>query len=251
MSCYNSFMKKIILASVIIIAAVFLLPWRNVSWGSMAINNNQVVTVNGEAKVTIKNQIADFTAGVSAINDNKEVAVNEVNTKVAALIKSVKDFGIKEGDVKTQDISVYQNQDYYTENGVQKVRKGQWSVNNSINITLRDLTKSSDLADLLTNSGATNVYGPNFRVDDTNSAEKGLYAAVMKDATEKANSIALAAGRKLGKVVMVNDGGSTSEIRPMYLQAKTDVVGMGSIAAPVETGSQTISKTMTVSFQLE
>ena len=131
------------------------------------------------------------------------------------------------------------------------LRKGQWSVNNSINITLRDLTKSSDLADLLTNSGATNVYGPNFRVDDTNSAEKGLYAAVMKDATEKANSIALAAGRKLGKVVMVTDGGSTSEIRPMYLQAKTDVVGMGSIAAPVETGSQTISKTMTVSFQLE
>jgi uncharacterized protein len=243
-------MKKIVVTFVLVIAALWFVPWRNISWGSIAVNNNQVVTVTGEAKAVVKNEIASFSAGVSATNDNKQTAVNEVNTKVAAMTKSVKDFGVKDADIQTQNISVYQNQDYYTENGVQKVRKGAWSVNNTVDITLRDINKTSGLTDLLTQSGATNVYGPNFRVDDTNSTEKGLYDAVMTDAREKAQAIANASGRKLGKVVMVNDGGSASQIVPMMYADKVGIGG-GGAPAPVEPGSQQITKSMTVSFQLE
>ena len=86
-------MKKIILVSVIVIAALYFLPWKNVNWGNISVNNNQSVTVNGEAKATVKNEIANFSAGVNVTNVNKDVAVNEVNSKMAVLIKAVKDTG--------------------------------------------------------------------------------------------------------------------------------------------------------------
>ena len=58
---------------------------------------------------------------------------------------------------------------------------------------------------------------------------------------------AVAAGRKLGAVVSVNDNGNSNNvIYPMAV--KMDGLGGG---APVESGSTTIYKTITVSFELK
>jgi uncharacterized protein YggE len=188
---------------------------------------------------------------VSASNNVKETAVNEVNSKMTVILKSVKDFGIKEEDIQTQSASVYQENIWYVDAGVSKSKKGQWIANNSIEITLRNIDQAQQMTDLLTGSGATNVYGPNFQMDDTNSAEKGLYEAAMKDAMDKADIIARASGRKLGKVLTVNDGGSSSNvIYPMLALTKSDGLG-GGVPAPVEPGSTTIDKNLTVSFELE
>jgi len=234
---------------VLIVLALIFVPWRNINWGKVRWLQAETVTVIGEAKSIQKNQIADFSAGVDAVGVNKDAAVKEVNTKVEALIKAVKDFGIKEEDIKTQNMSVYQQEESYLDNGVQKSRKGQWRVSNSVEIILRNVDKASELATLLTSSGATNVYGPNFRMDDTNSIEKTLYDGAIQDAKDKAILIAKAAGRKLGKVVMVNDSGTTSNIYPMYtLNSKADGIGGG---VPTEIGSQTVSKSLTVSFEFE
>lgn len=238
-------MKHLIPAVVILLVAAFVLPWRNINWGRMSLTPTETVTVNGEAKSIQKNQIASFTAGVGVVNDNKEVAVKEVNTKVEALLKTIKDFGVKPEDIKTQNLNIYQNQEMYYDNGVQKSRKGQWSVNNSLEITLRNVDNAAKLTDLLSSSGATNVYGPNFRFDDTGAIEKTLFDGAMKDAKDKAEIIAKASGRKLGKVVSVNEGSGSNNVYSMFAKADT---GMG--GAPVEVGSGTVSKSLTVSFEL-
>jgi hypothetical protein len=186
--------------------------------------------------------------GVEAVNDSKDVAVGDVNTKIDALIQAVKDFGIKEADIKTQNVSIYQDEQSYYDNGVQKSRKGQWRVNNSVEIKLREIDKAAELTNLITKSGANNVWGPNFSMDDTNQVEKGLYDMAIKDAREKAESIAKASGRKLGKVVSVNDGGTTNSIYPIY--AARDTAGMGG-GAVTEPGSTTVYKNLTVTFELK
>lgn len=231
-----------------LILAVFIMPWKNINWGKISWVPAEQVTVSGEAKTISKNQIASFNAGVSAVMDSKENAVAEVNKKVAAIINSVKDFGIASADIQTQNLNVYQNQETFYDNGMQKSRPGQWSVNNSIEVVLRDVSRASKLADLLSLSGATNVNGPNFRFDDTSAIEKTLYEAAMKDAKEKAELIAKASGRKIGKVLSVNDGVTTSNIYPMYDMAGR---GGGGGGAPVEVGSGTVSKSITVSFELK
>ncbi|HEX8923540.1 MAG TPA: SIMPL domain-containing protein [Patescibacteria group bacterium] len=231
---------------VLVSGAAFLLPWKNINWGKVQFQNAEVVNVTGEAKTQQTNQIASYTAGVDSVKDSKSDAVAEVNKKVAAIIDAAKTFGIPASDIKTQNISIYQNEETYYDNGVQKSRKGQWRVNNSVEITLRKIDKASELADLLTSSGATNVYGPNFRLDDTSATEKGLFDQAMKDARDKAEIIAKASGRNLGKVVNVTVGGATNNVFPMYAKE-----GMGGGGAPVEAGSGTVSTSINVTFELE
>jgi len=232
-----------------VLAALYFLPWKNIDWGKISVVPTETVTVSGQAQSVVKNQIAGFSAGVTVSNNDKATAVNEVNSKMTVLVKAVKDFGIKEADIQTQQASVYQDNFWYVEGGVSKSRKGQWTANNSIEITLRNVDRAQQLTDLLNTSGATNVYGPNFRMDDTNQAEKSLYAVAMKDAMDKADIIARASGRKLGRVLTVSDNGSSSNI--VYpMMARTDMAG-GAVPAPVEAGSTTLTKNLTVSFELE
>lgn len=236
-------MKKIVGAIIIV-----LLVWfgaRRINWGKITWVPAEMITVVGEAKSQEKNQIASFTAGINTVNDKKEVAVKEVNDKVAAIIEAVKKFGVSVDDIKTQNMSIYQSEESYWDNGVQKTRKGQWRVDNSIEITLREVDQAAKLADLLTSSGANNVWGPNLRLDDTSQAEKELFDGAMKDALEKAEIIARAAGRKLGKVISVTEGTGVSNF-PMYKAEG----GMGGGAA-IEPGSSTVSKSLTVVFEIK
>lgn len=236
-------MKKIILIVVLVVVGAVALPKMN--WGRVTMQPGEVVTVTGEAKKMEKNQMASFTAGVESVNDKKEDAVKEVNDKVTALIDAVKGFGIKTEDIKTQNTSVYQSEEMYWDNGVQKSRKGQWRVSNSIEIVLREVEKTSALTDLLNASGANNVYGPNFQMDNSNKVETELFDEAIKNAREKAEAIAKASGRSLGKVMSVNEGGLISNF-PVY--AAKDGMGGGS---PIEPGSSTISKSVIVVFELK
>jgi uncharacterized protein YggE len=238
-------MKKIIGMLIIVLVVIYGLP--KIDWGKFKWLPGETVTVTGEAKVVQKNQIASFSAGVDAVNDKKDEAVKEVNSKMEALIKALKEFGIKENDIQTQSLNYYQNEESYWDNGVQKSRKGQWRVSNSIEIKLREVDKASQMADLLASSGANNVYGPNFQFDDTSEIEKQLFAAAIADAKDKGLIMAEASGRKLGKVLSVNEGSGTNNNWPI-LYSKGAEGGGGS---PMEAGSGTVSQTVTVVFELQ
>ncbi len=234
-------MKKIIGTVVLVLLLVWVVPWSRINWGRVTLQPAEQVTVTGEAKSQEKNQLASYSAGIMAESMDKNKAIEEVNTKMNDLIKVVKEFGVKEADIKTQSLSYYQEP-----KGGQN--PGQWQVNNSVEIVLRDITKASELADLLAKTGANSVYGPNFRMDDTNKIEKSLYDKAIADAKEKATSIAAASGRKLGKVLSVSDG-SSGGIYPLY-SVKMDSAGMGG-GASTEPGSSTVYKNLTVVFELK
>ncbi len=240
--------NKTIAILVILFLALFFLPLRKIEWGKIRWQEPETITVVGEAKSIQKNQIASFSAGVDSVQSDKDKAITEVNTKVEELIKAIKTFGINEQDIKTQNLSIYQQEESYYENGAQRTRKGQWRVNNTVEIKLREIDKASELTTLLTSSGATQVYGPNFTFEDTSNAEKDLFEAAMKDAEQKAEMLAKASGRKIGKVVNIVEGGNYSN-SPIYGAKVMD--GLGGGGAPIEVGSGTVSQSLTVVFELK
>lgn len=231
------------LLGTVLLAGFYFLPWQKINWGKLTLSPAKTVTVTGEAQTKQKNQVATFTAGVSTVNDSKETAIAEVNQKIETIIKASKDFGIKTEDIKTQNLNVYQREETYYEEGRQKSRPGQWNVNNSLEIKLREADRASSFADLLAKSGATNVWGPNFSLDEDERGENSLFEEAFKNAKEKAEIIARANGGKLGKVVSVNEGFRTV---PVFRALE----GAGGGGMPVEPGSSTISKTLTVVFEL-
>lgn len=246
MNPFNLSLFRILIIAVLITVGIYFIPWDRVNWGKIQLLPGKTVTVVGQAKTKEKNQVATFTAGVTAVNDNKETAINEVNKKIDTIIQSVKDFGIKPEDIKTQNLSIYQGEETYYEEGVAKSRPGQWRVNNSIDVTLRDADRASALADLLSKSGATNVYGPSFSLENIQDIETSLLEDAIKNARKKAEIIAGSSGRKLGKIISVTEGtGAPTSFIPISL----DRGGGG--GASLEPGSGIVSKTATVIFELE
>ncbi len=245
----NQIVSAVVVLLVLGSAAAFVLPWNRINWGKVSFVPAETVSVVGEAKSVQKNQLASYSAGVDAVSDKKENAVKEVNDKIETLIKTIKEFGIGSDDIKTQSMNIYQQEESYYDSGsqTQRTRKGQWRVGNTIEITLRDITKASDLASLLTSSGANNVYGPNFRMDDTSNVEKTLFEKAMQDARDKAQLVAKASSRTLGKVLTVTEGGSGGNVYPALMGLKGDMGGGGS---PIESGTSTVYKSLSVTFEL-
>ena len=64
------------------------------------------LTITGEAKMDSLPQISSFNASVDVFNDDKDTAVNQVNTAMDKLITAVKEFGVASEDIQTQQVSV-------------------------------------------------------------------------------------------------------------------------------------------------
>lgn len=236
-------MKKLFsLAGIIavLIIVCLLLPWEHINWGKISILPASTITVTGEAKQALASQIARFSASVTVNNPDKQTALNQVNGSMEKIIKSIKDFGISAQDIQTQQVSVYQTKE--RDLSTQDV----WQASNSISIILRDTAKASDLTDLLQSSEATNVYGPNYSLDDTVQAQTDLLSKAIDNAREKAGKIAVASGRKLGQVLTVSEGGT---VMPGPVFRSISVAETASV--PVEPGTETVYKSVTVTFELK
>lgn len=242
-----------VLVSAFIIMGVFAASKLGLNWGKVEFLPASTITITGEAKGDKKSETASYSVSVSASNDDKQTATDEVNKKMNEIISKVKDFGIQDKDIKTQNISVQENQGIeimtYCVDCPDKSQIKKWQASNSIEIKLEDASKASAFTDLLNSTSATSVYGPNFGLTDVNESSDELLEEAINDARTKAEKVAKAAGRRLGKVITVSESGGYGPIYPMTMEAK----GRGgdtSIPTPIEPGTQTVYKSVTVVFEL-
>lgn len=243
----NFFVSVFVLA--LLLAALYFVPWKDVRWGKIELSQPGTVVVTGTAESKQKTQIATFTAGVSMVSDNKDEAINSVNQKVEELINAVLKFGVDKSDIKTENLNIYQQEETYWEEGRQKTRPGQWRVGNSISIVLRDVDRASELSRVLTQTGATNVYGPNFSFDDVKSVQESLLKDAIENARSKAQKIAELSGKKLGEIISVSET-YPAMVTP-YLETGLGGGDRGGGSVPVTPGTGIISKSITVVFELK
>lgn len=234
-------------------------------WGSLEMRPTSSITVSGLAKKEQANKIANFTAGVESIEKTKEEALNKTNEAMNQLIAKVKQFGIKDEDIQTQQASVYQDTEYVTTEpatGVStmlypgpdtgKAQKGNWRANNSVSIKLRNVDQAEKLLAIINESGANYVHGPNFSIDDAENIGDELLSAAVANAKQKAENIANANGQKVGKIISVTEGGN---VYPMYSAYDSAISMSAGVAKSVinpelEPGSSSTSKSVSVTFEL-
>lgn len=248
---------------IILVVGVAFLPLDKINWGRISVLPAATITVTGSSQGDIANNQASFSAIVTATNADKQTAVNAVNSDMTALINSLKVFGIADADIKTESVNVYQMppspRPVPQTGGTQTMMypypvppvpsgSGDWQATNSISITLRDVSKASALSDLLNKSGATNVYGPNLSVDAKNLSDADLLSKAVADAKTKAESIAKAGGQSLGKMINVQESGVNYPLPMMF--ATKDAAGTA-VSSPVQPGTTTLSKSVTVVFELK
>lgn len=227
---------------------ILFFPWHRINWGQLQLAPDSYITVTGHAQQDVLPQIAHFTAGVTITNDNKQVAVQQVNDRTQKIIQQLKDFGIPDKDIQTQTVSVHQYQDQpkLLRPDIAPESDLKWRARNSITIILRDINQASQLATLLQQTPATNTSGPRFSLDDTKDTKDLLLSSAVDDARSKAKKLAQAGDRRLGQVITINEQDSRSYPRPMFGIADKDTS-----TVPVQPGTETVNVSVTVTFALK
>jgi uncharacterized protein YggE len=203
------------------------------------------VTVVGTGKVTTKPDRVMFTAGVETTAPTVDEAVRLNNERVAALIAALKKGGATENDLRTTNFNVFPQQ-VYEQN--QKPRIVGFQANNSVTVTRQSPADAGKLLMTALNAGANQVSGLTFSVSDPVAARNKGLALALEDAKAKAALLATAAGRTIGRAMMITEGSGAQPPQPIYgrvmaMQAKDADV-------PVESGADELSFSVSVTYEL-
>jgi uncharacterized protein YggE len=209
------------------------------------------ISVSGTAKKDFSNQIAEFTLTFTSENKDKEVAETENNEKVNKFLEDVRNFGIPEEDIITDNLNVYQKQEdiWNPMEARNKYELTDWVFSQSIRVKIKDVTKVNEFTNLATRNETSNIYGPNFSLDSSEINEGDVFNLAFENAKQKAENLASKSGRTLGKVILISEGTAAAQPFPLYTKAM-GFGGEGSPSAELPIGTTEVSKTLNIIFEL-
>lgn len=206
------------------------------------------VSVTGTGRVDVTPDRFSFSVGVQTVANTVDEAVAQNNRRVAAVLAALKAAGAQEKDIQTSNFNIWPQQDYQ-EGRLPRILGYQ--VSNNVTVRSTKVADAGKFLGVAINAGVNTSSGINFEVaDPSRGREQGMKAA-FDDARAKASLLARAAGRTLGRAVVITEGtGQTVQppyppmVRAMAMEAKSADV-------PVEAGSQEMSFTVSVTFELQ
>lgn len=157
----------------------------------------RTISVNGTGSVTISPDIAYITIGVHTEAGDVSEALASNTAQAKAVADALAGLGVEAKDIQTTAFNVYPQQQYGPNGEMLDLK---YAVDNSVYITVRDLTKMGEILSTVVKSGANNISGIQFDVADRSKAESEARQKAVNDARAQAEELASAAGAKLGKI---------------------------------------------------
>ncbi len=243
----------------LLIALVALLVVQKAHDLSVAFKNSKpanTISVSGEGKVTSKPDLATINIGVLSQGSTAVDVKNQNNDKVNKITAFVKQQGIADADISTSQFSFYPQQTYPNNGGTPTITgyQGNQTVTVKVHGVDKDNSVLGKILDGAVNNGANEINGVNLTVENPKDLEQDARMKAIDDAKQKAQELANKAGLKLGKVVSISESQSGYP-GPISYTANA-LMGMGgqdakSIAPDIQTGSQDITETMTVTYEVK
>lgn len=203
------------------------------------------ISVTGEGKIKIVPDQAIINVGFqNSGKDAKEVKSlnDEVIDKV---IKYLKKMGIPATDYKTNNVSLYRSYDY-------EKKKHNFQANQTLSITLKDLSKYDEIMMGLNDNGVNTVNGVEFKSSKLEDYQREARKKAMLDAKQKAADYVSVLGQKVGKALLITDNSQSYFPQPMY---KGNMMAMAAESADTRetlaVGEMEITTNVSVTFALE
>ena len=230
-------MKRIALAAVLLIAAAAVAGVARPE-GARAVEGpsqaGDSITVSGSGSVSAVPTTAVFSFGVDSRAATAKGALAANSREMREVIAAVKAAGGK--NVTTQSVSLSQA---FGPDGT----PNGFAASNIVTASI-GLDRVGSLIDAAVEAGANQVNGPSLGVADQKKLYRQALTAAVAEARESAKVLAAAAGRSLGRVTSMVEGGGFAPV-PMYEKSAVSDGG-----APIEAGTQETTATITVTFAL-
>lgn len=237
--------KYVSLAVIVILAAVLLSSCAPTATGSMNPYPRQL-NASGQGKVYVVPDLAYIFIGVRTQTASLSDSLNQSNTKAAEISSQLKELGVAAEDIQTSAFNVYPVQNY-DQNG--QPTGTEYVVENTVNVTVRDLASLGQILDSVVRSGANSINSITFDVADRKSAEAKARELAIQDAKARAEEMARLAGVDLGIVLNVSVYNSGSPT-PVY-EGKGGAVMSASGEVPVAAGQLVITADANIGYEIK
>jgi uncharacterized protein YggE len=205
----------------------------------------RTISAAGNGKVYIVPDIAYIYVGVRVDADEVSAALNKDNVQAQAVSDAVQALGVDPKDIQTASFNVYPMQDYAPDG---TISRKYFVVENTVYITVRDLSKLGVLLDSVVRSGANTINNISFDVLDKDAAMAQARDMAIAKARAEAEAIAKASGVKLGDLQSVNVYTNNAGV-PVY-DAKGGGSAMTASQVPVAAGQMVITADANVIYEI-
>jgi len=208
------------------------------------------ISMSADGKVTASPDLAQVMVGVLTNGGTAKAASDANNKSITQVTDAIKKLGVDAKDMITSNLSVYPN--YVYTNGKNEINGYQ--ANQTLTIKVYGVDKSAELLnkvlDAAVTSGSNQIQGVSLGFADADNLRQQARTQALQKAKQKAQELAEQAGLRLGKVVSISEGSYYAPV-PMYGMEAKGMGGGGSSAPDIQTGSQDVTATMTVVFEVK
>jgi uncharacterized protein YggE len=231
--------KRLLLAAAALFSLVALagavgLP--DLAGAQDAPDDADTITVSGVGSVEAVPDEAQMSFGVESRGATAKAAVDANGEQMRRIINALREAGARE--IATQWVSVYPTSS--SDDG----RVTGYAASNSVSATI-GAARAADLIDAATAAGANQVSGPGLSASNAEELYRQALAKAVAEARERAEVLARAAGRGLGGISDIVEGGGSMPM-PYAERLAADAAA----STPVVPGEQETSATVTVTFDL-
>lgn len=191
-----------------------------------------IVLGTGSANVTPDR--ASFAFGTVSQARTASAALAASSQAATRVVNAMRQAGVARADIQTSEVSLYPRMN---ENGEEIVG---YTATNTVTANIRRIADAGDVIDAAVGAGANQVYGPNLLSSDQNAAYRNALKAAVAEARTKAATLASAAGKTLGQITAISEGGAGPQPLP--------VTGAKDAATQIEPGTQRVEATVSVTF---
>lgn len=201
-----------------------------------------LISVTGEGIVTVTPDEVSINVRVENTGKDATLIKQENDRTVSKVLAFIKKMGIKDKDVKTQYIRLNKNYDYNS-------KTYNYSANQSISITLKDLSKYEDLMNGLLQSGINRVDGVSFSASNEDKLKSEARKKAVENAKTKAEEYAGVLNQSVGKAFSISEFEQTNYPQPIMYKSAMESDASGG-QQPIAPGEIQIKATVNISFVL-
>lgn len=212
------------------------------------------ISVSATASVERQPDQAVVQLAVESFAQTAPEATAENSKKMEAVIRALRQFGLKQDQIRTLGFSIQPEYDYSSGTPRQPGEDHLigYRVRNMIQVTTNDVAQAGDIIDVAIRAGANRVTNLSFELRDPEAARQEALRLAVGKARAEAETIAAALGRRLGPALAATTTGAYAPPRPMEMRAMAAMPAEIAMAPPpITPGLLEVDAQVSIIYSLE
>ncbi|WP_119066080.1 SIMPL domain-containing protein [Aggregatilinea lenta] len=215
-------------------------------------SDQRTVTVTGFGYATGVPDIVRVGLGVEAVNTDIADAMDDVNTRMNAVIQTLQDAGVAPEDIRTEYFNISQDYSYSpmasSGESSDAATGTPYRVSTTVRVTVREADRVGELISAAVDAGANLVNYVEFDISDSAALESEARTDAVADARARAEELAGLVGATVGEAVQVVEGNNSYP-----LSNRMDYGGMGTTtnSATISQGTLSVTMSVTITYVLQ